>query len=87
MDWWCWRTWYLPEMKTRVLVKSLLNVGASGKVLLVIQEGLADIFRVGKNVKNLKVLHGKDLNVYDVLWCDKLVVTKVELERIQEIWV
>lgn len=77
----------LPEMKTRELVKSLMSVGATGKVLLVIQEGLIDLIRIGRNVKNLKVIHGKDLNVYDVLWCDKLVVTKVELERIQEIWV
>lgn len=77
----------LPEMKTRELVKSLLSVGASGKVLLVIDEGLSDLIRVGKNVKNLKVLHGKDLNVYDVLWCEKMVVTKAGLEKIQEIWV
>ncbi|HNP59420.1 MAG TPA: 50S ribosomal protein L4 [Nitrospirales bacterium] len=77
----------LPEMKTRELVKLLLNIGASGKVLLVIHDGLADFFRLGKNVKNLKILHGKDLNVYDVLWCEKMVVTRVELERIQEIWV
>ncbi|PJA77770.1 MAG: 50S ribosomal protein L4 [Nitrospirae bacterium CG_4_9_14_3_um_filter_51_5] len=77
----------LPEMKTRELVKSLLSFGANGKVLLVIEKELSDILRIGKNVKNLKVLHGKDLNVYDVLWCHKLVVTKVELERIQEIWV
>jgi len=77
----------LSEMKTRQLVQLLSRVGATGKVLLVIDEGLADLIRIGKNVKNLKVLHGKDLNVYDVLWCDKLVVTRAELERIQEIWV
>jgi large subunit ribosomal protein L4 len=77
----------LPEMKTRQLVQMLAKVGAKGKVLLVIDEGLVDFFRIGKNVKNLKVLHGKNLNVYDVLWCDKLVITKAELERIQEIWV
>jgi len=77
----------LSEMKTRCLVRLLSSVGASGKVLLVIEEGLVDLIRIGKNVKNLKVLHGKDLNVYDVLWCDKLVVTRAELERIQEIWV
>jgi large subunit ribosomal protein L4 len=77
----------LEEMKTRYLVKFLSKVGASGKVLLVIAEGLDDLIRIGRNVKNLKILHGKDLNVYDVLWCDKLVVTKAELERIQEIWV
>ena len=77
----------LPEMKTRRLVQLLSKVGASGKMLLVIDEGLVDLIRIGKNVKNLKVLRGKDLNVYDVLWCDKLVVTRAELERIQEIWV
>jgi large subunit ribosomal protein L4 len=77
----------LSEMKTRHLVQLLSRVGASGKVLLVIDEGLVDLIRIGKNVKNLKVLHGKDLNVYDVLWCDKLVVTRAELDRIQEIWV
>ena len=77
----------LSEMKTRQLVKLLSRLGVTGKVLLVIEEGLVDLIRIGKNVKNLKVLHGKDLNVYDVLWCDKLVVTRPELERIQEIWV
>lgn len=77
----------LPEMKTRQLGKMLSKVGAKGKILLVIDKGLDDFFRIGKNIINLKVLHGKDLNVYDVLWCDKLIVTKAELERIQEIWV
>ncbi|MDR4459852.1 MAG: 50S ribosomal protein L4 [Nitrospirales bacterium] len=77
----------LPEMKTRALVKSLSSVGASGKVLLVIQEELDGLIRIGKNVKNLKVIHADALNVYDVLWCEKLVVTKAELKRIQEIWV
>jgi ribosomal protein L4 len=43
--------------------------------------------RIGKNVKFLKVLHAKDLNVYDLLWCEKLVVSRVELEQIQEVWV
>lgn len=77
----------LPEMKTRHLVHLLKNVGVDGKILLVVEEGSEDLMRIGRNVKNMKVLHGKDLNVYDVLWCDKLVVTKAELERIQEIWV
>ena len=56
-------------------------------MVLVIEESLVDFLRIGKNVKNLKVLHAKDLNVYDVLWCDKLVVTRAELQRVQEVWV
>jgi large subunit ribosomal protein L4 len=77
----------LPEMKTRELVRVLSQVGASGKVLLVVEEGQADLVRIGKNVKKLKVLHAKDLNVYDLLWCEKLVVVRAELQKIQEIWV
>lgn len=78
---------HLSEMKTRQLVQYLASIGARGKVLLVVDEELVDFFRVGRNVKNLKVLFGKTLNVYDVLWCEKLVITRAELQRIQQIWV
>ncbi len=77
----------LPEMKTKELVLALARVGVKGKAVLVIEEGLVDLIRIGKNVKELKVLHVKDLNVYDLLWCEKLVVTRSELQRIQEVWV
>lgn len=77
----------LSEVKTKELVRQLSQVGATGKVLLVVEEGSVDIVRVGKNVKLLKVLHAKDLNVYDLLWCEKLVVSRGELQQIQELWV
>lgn len=77
----------LSEMKTKELVRQLSQVGATGKVVLVVEEGLMDLVRIGKNVKLLKVLHAKDLNVYDLLWCEKLVVSRGELPKIQEMWV
>ncbi len=77
----------LSEMKTKELVQQLSRLGATGKVVLVVEEGLMDIVRIGKNVKLLKVLHAKDLNVYDLLWCEKLVVSRGELQQIQEMWV
>jgi len=77
----------LAELKTKHLVRQLSQVGAVGKVVLVVEEGLVDILRVGKNVKNLKVLHAKDLNVYDLLWCEKLVISRGEIQKIQEMWV
>lgn len=77
----------LAEMKTKELVRQLSRVGAVGKVVLVVEEGLMDIVRIGKNVKLLKILHAKDLNVYDLLWCEKLVVSRGELQQIQEMWV
>jgi ribosomal protein L4 len=76
----------LEEIKTGALVRALSQVGVNGKALLVVEEGKVDIVRIGKNVKLLKVMHGKDLNVYDLLWCDKLVIARGELQNIQEIW-
>ena len=77
----------LPEMKTRELVRFLLELGVIGKALLVVQEGQGEIMRIGKNVKDVKVLQAKDLNVYDLLWCEKLVVAREALPNIQEFWV
>lgn len=77
----------LTEMKTKELSLALTMVGARGKSLLVVDEGATEITRIGRNIKDLKVLRVMDLNVYDLLWCEKLVITKSELQRIQEVWV
>ena len=77
----------LNEMKTKALALALTRVGASGKSVLVVGKGDLEISRIGKNIQDLKVLRVIDLNVYDLLWCDNLVVTRSELERIQEVWV
>ncbi len=77
----------LPEMKTKELVRFLSQIGVTGKALLVVEQTQLEIVRIGKNIKNVKVLHAKDLNVYDLLWCEKLVVTREELQQIQEVWV
>ena len=77
----------LSEMKTKELMLQLSRVGASGKIVLVVEEGLSELHRIGRNARLLKVLHAKDINVYDLLWCDKLVVSRGELPKVQEMWV
>ncbi len=77
----------LSEMKTKELMRQLAQVGAVGKIVLVIEESLVDVVRIGKNAKLLKVFHAKDLNVYDLLWCEKLVISRGELTKVQECWV
>ncbi len=77
----------LNEMKTRELALALSRVGVNGKSVLVVDEGFDEIVRIGRNLKNLRVLRVMDLNVYDILWCEKLVVARSEFKRIQEAWV
>lgn len=76
----------LAEMKTKELALALGLFGVKGKALLVVGDGIDDFSRIGRNIRNLKVLRVDDLNVYDVLWCEKLVVARQELQRIQEVW-
>ena len=76
----------LAEMKTKELALALSMVGVKGKAVLVTDEGFSEIARIGRNLRDLKVLRVNDLNVYDILWCEKLVVARPDLQRIQEVW-
>lgn len=76
----------IPEAKTKVLCNVLSSLGVRGKAVLTADGDIADINRLGRNMKNVKVLQPEDLNIYDLLWCEKLVMTEAALGKIQEIW-
>lgn len=76
----------IADGKTKVLGKVLSDLGVHGKSVLTVDGAIDDFSRLGRNLKNLKVLQPKDLNVYDLLWCEKLVVTQMALTEIKELW-
>jgi len=76
----------IPEAKTKSLYNVLSSFGVRGKSILTDDANMADVCRLGRNLKNLKVLQPEELNVYDLLWCEKLVMTQAALRKIQEIW-
>ena len=76
----------LPELKTRVLLKVLGDLGVSQRSVLVLDGGFQEIRGVGRNVQGLKILRPEGLNVYDLLKSEKLVITKDALETVQKIW-
>lgn len=76
----------IAEGKTKVLGNVLANLGAHGKSVLTVGGAINDLGRLGRNLKNLKILQSRDLNVYDLLWCETLVVTQEALGEIQELW-
>ncbi|MEZ4343430.1 MAG: 50S ribosomal protein L4 [Nitrospirales bacterium] len=77
----------IAEGKTKVLGNVLANLGAHGKSVLTVGGAINDLGRRhGSKLKNLKILQSRDLNVYDLLWCETLVVTQEALGEIQELW-
>lgn len=76
----------IPEAKTRLLSKTLAQLGLSKKTLIVTGEDSADLERAARNLSSVTVLKARELNVYDVLRHDTLLIPERELARIQETW-
>ena len=76
----------LEEPKTRRLAKVLAQMGLTGKTLIVIGEGRTDLERAARNLREVKLVKPEELNVYDVLRHDSIVIPERELLRVQEVW-
>jgi large subunit ribosomal protein L4 len=76
----------LEEPKTRRLAKVLAQMGLTGKTLIVIGEGRTDLERAARNLREVKLIKPEELNVYDVLRHDSIVIPERELLRVQEVW-
>ncbi|ALF53157.1 50S ribosomal protein L4 [Nostoc piscinale CENA21] len=78
----------LSRPKTKDLVAALARWGASPeqKTLLILSEIAETVYLSGRNIENLKIIAADQLNVYDLLHADKLVVTAPALEKIQEVY-
>lgn len=76
----------IAEAKTKLLANVLAQLGISGSVLLVIADPASNVVQAGKNLPNVTVLRPEELNVYDVLRCNSLVIPQGDLVRVKEVW-
>ncbi len=76
----------IAEAKTKLLANVLTQLGISGSALLVIADPASNVVQAGKNLPNVTVLRPEELNVYDVLRCNSLVIPQGDLERVKEVW-
>ncbi|MDD3654321.1 MAG: 50S ribosomal protein L4 [Desulfotomaculaceae bacterium] len=75
----------LKQPKTRDMVKILNNLKVNGALLVT-----ADIDRVveksARNIPNVKPVHAGEINVYDILAHNKLVITREAVARVEEVF-
>lgn len=76
----------LAEIKTKTMVKTLANVGAEGKALIVMPAVNGNVIKSAHNIPGVKTTLVNTLNVYDILNYDKFVVTKEAVEKIEEVY-
>ncbi|MDY6781805.1 MAG: 50S ribosomal protein L4 [Cyanobacteriota bacterium] len=75
-----------PKTKDLVSAFSRWGIGPGEKVLLILNEKAHNVYLSGRNLKELKILLANQLNVYDLLWADKIAVVKPALQKIQEVY-
>ncbi len=75
----------MGKPSTKIFKGVLSALGVDGKVLFVLPAKEENISRSSANLANIKVLPMKGLNVYDVLWSDKVVFTCEALTSMGEV--
>ena len=80
----------LSRPKTKELVAALARWGAApeNKALLImpIISSEDNVYLSARNIQNLKLIAADQLNVYDLLHADKIVITASALAKIQEVY-
>ena len=75
----------LDEIKTKKFAEVMNNLKVS-KALVVLEGENKNVVLSGRNIPTFKVSATNEINTYDVLKYDTLVVTKAAVEKLQEVY-
>ena len=74
----------LGSPRTKEIVQVLGNLGLTDKVLFVLGQPELNIYLSVRNIPNVNSCVWNALNIYDVLWHDKIVFTESAAEKLEE---
>ena len=76
----------LDEIKTAKMAAALKAVGSERKALIVLPEVDEKVIKSARNIPGVKTAQVNELNVYDILNADKLIIAKDALTKIEEVY-
>jgi large subunit ribosomal protein L4 len=78
----------LQRPKTKELISAIARWGCAPeiKTLLILPGRNENVYLSARNVENLKLIAADQLNVYDLLHADKIIITASALDKIQEVY-
>ncbi len=78
----------LQRPKTKELVEAISRWGSQPeqKTLLILSERSQNVYLSARNIENLKLIEAHQLNIFDLLHADKIVVSATALDKIQEVY-
>ena len=76
----------LTEAKTRNVAAMLKALGADKKALIVTADVDQMVVRASNNIPDVKTTFVGSLNVYDILNCDKFIISQDAVKRVEEVY-
>ena len=74
------------EFKTKTMVAMLKALEAEKKTLIVLDTVDAKVIKSAANIEGVKTTQYNTLNVYDILNCNKFVIVKGAVEKLEEVY-
>lgn len=75
------------EAKTKSAIAALKNLNANKKVLLVVDELNDNVVLATRNIKEVVLLEASEINTYDVVAADNMIITEKAVKAIEEVLV
>lgn len=75
----------IESLKTKDLKNMLNALGLNGKVLFISSSDAENLYLASRNLNNVGVLLASELNVYDMLYADTIVIDADALKEIEEV--
>ncbi len=82
----CVKELALKEAKTKLMAGILERLGGARRVLIVLDAPNAVLKRASRNLQGVELVLAADLNAYEVLKCEKLIIVQPALEKLGARW-
>jgi large subunit ribosomal protein L4 len=77
--------WSLDKPKTKDFSQSLSRLGLGGKTLIVDSIDNENLLLSARNLRQAKVVNSFGLNIYDLLYHDKLVLSRAAATELEQL--
>ena len=76
----------LAEIKTKTMVKALADLKVEGKTLIVLPENSKNVLMSARNIEGVKTITLNNINVFDLLKYNNLVLPLETVKKIEEVY-
>lgn len=76
----------LSEIKTKTMVKALADLKVEGKTLIILSENNKNVLMSARNIEGVKTITLNNINVFDLLKYNNLVLPLETVKKIEEVY-